>query len=73
MMDYIGVWFEYDFGGQFGGNNEQEVFEVDDNLTTDEIDKLVVDKLLGVCNDLTEDDIEGLWGWDYITMERLGE
>lgn len=46
-MRLFKVEFEYDFGGSFGGNNNQDVYQIDnDDMTLDEIiDKIEEDVL----------------------------
>lgn len=70
-MDCIKVWCEYDFGGSFGGNNNEDIILVDPNILQDEIITRIEEYLMKATN-LTKEDLEGLWDWEYIvpiTME----
>lgn len=69
-MNYIKVWCEYDFGGEFGGNHDQDVFQIDDRLSHKDIQNLVL-KFLCEAIGLDENDLEGCWGWDFITITKL--
>ena len=66
-MSFIKVWCEYDFSGNFGGNNNEDVFEVNKD---DDIEKLVSNFLIKVTG-LDEEDLEGLYDWNYITISQL--
>ena len=66
-MSYIKVWCEYDFSGNFGGNNNEDIFEVN---MDDNIDKLVLNFLIKATG-LDEEDLEGLYGWNYINISQL--
>ncbi len=66
-MSYIKVWCEYDFSGNFGGNNNEDIFKVN---MDDNIDKLVLNFLIKATG-LDEEDLEGLYGWDYISISQL--
>ncbi len=66
-MRYIKIWCEYDFSGNFGGNNNEDVFEVN---MDDDIDKLVLNFLIKVTG-LDEEDLEDLYGWNYINISQL--
>jgi hypothetical protein len=75
---FIKVWCEYDIGGDFGGNNNEDVFEVDDGLTAAQINQLVEEKFSDLFEDIKEEDDEsflntGLLGWETITINKLGE
>ena len=67
---YIKVWFEYDFSGDFGANNNEEVFQVSECATPEEIDKMVENMLMNITQ-LTAFEIEGLFGWSFIDMKYL--
>lgn len=71
-MDYIKVWCEYDFSGNFGGDNNEDVFEVDESLTEEQVGDLVLNYLVDR-TDCSEEELDGLYGWEYITVETLGE
>jgi hypothetical protein len=66
-MRYIKVWCEYDFSGNFGGNNNEDVFEVN---MDDDIDKLVLNFLIKATG-LEEEVLEDLYGWTYINISQL--
>ena len=66
-MSYVKVWCEYDFSGNFGGNNNEDIFEVN---MDDNIDKLVLNFLIKVTG-LDEEDLEDLYGWNYINISQL--
>lgn len=67
-MKYIKVWCEYDFGGSFGGNNNEGVFTLGDR--TENIDSEVL-KLLSSHTHLSEKELEGLYDWEFIEVEEL--
>lgn len=69
-MRYIKVWCEYDFNGQFGGNNNEEVFSVSDKLSGAEINKLVKAKLVK-WTELKPRELSGLHGWEFIEVNEL--
>lgn len=71
-MDYIKVWCEYDFSGNFGGNNNEDVFEVDESLTEEQVGDLVLDYLVSRTG-CSEEELDDLYGWEYIAMKTLGE
>lgn len=58
----VHAWCEYDFSGSFGGNNNEDIFNVDDGLTEEQINDLVV-SYLEKNSGLSEDELDGLWGW----------
>ena len=66
-MRYVKVWCEYDFSGNFGGNNNEDIFEVN---MDDNIDKLVLNFLIKTTG-LDEEDLEDLYGWNYINISQL--
>ena len=70
-MRYIKVWCEYDFGGKFGGNNNEEVFSVSDRCSLEIVENNVVKMLQGITG-LSDEDLEGLYDWEYIELEELG-
>lgn len=72
-MIFIKVWCEYDFGGQFGGNNNQEVFSIPENLSISEVDAIVRKYLVSSTGVPEEDLDEDLYGWEDITVSYLGE
>lgn len=67
---YIKVWCEYDFSGNFGGNNNEEVFEVPYEYNQDKVDKVVV-QYLSTQTGLDEEELEDLYGWEYIQIGLL--
>lgn len=69
-MRYIKVWCEYDFNGQFGSNNNEEVFIVSDKLSVKDIDKLVLNYLVE-SSETSEEDLKDLYDWQYIDVEEL--
>ncbi len=66
-MSYIKVWCEYDFSGNFGGNNNEDIFKVN---MDDNIDKLVLNFLIKATG-LDEEDLEDLYSWNYINISQL--
>lgn len=76
---YISVWSEYDINGQFGGDNEQEIFLVDDELTNSEVEALLNKKYSDLWEDVKEEDDPedaslftlGLMGWERTSVEEL--
>jgi hypothetical protein len=66
-MIYVKVWCEYDFSGNFGGNNNEDIFKVN---MDDNIDKLVLNFLIKATG-LDEEDLEDLYGWNYINISQL--
>lgn len=66
-MSYVKVWCEYDFSGNFGGNNNEDIFKVN---MDDNIDKLVLNFLIKATG-LDEEDLEDLYGWNYINISQL--
>lgn len=69
-VNYIKVWCEYDFGGSFGGNNNEEVFLVRSDISADVIDEMVL-KMLRGSTSLSDEDLEGLYDWEFIVVEEL--
>jgi len=69
-MSYIKVWCEYDFGGSFGGNNNEGVFEVPDSC--EDIESLVL-QTLTTATGMFAQSLDGLYDWEFITIETLGE
>jgi len=69
-MSYIKVWCEYDFSGNFGGNNNEEVFAVGDDLSMEDIHETVGNYLSGMTF-LSKEDLEGLWGWEFIEVKKF--
>ena len=70
-MVHIKVWCEYDFCGSFGGNNNEEVFVVEDDLDGSVIDARIGEYLVNTTN-ISEEDLEGLWDWNFINISKLG-
>jgi hypothetical protein len=74
----IKVYSEWDICGSFGGNNNQDVYEVPDWLTSEQIDAIVLKQVGHYCDlDSLEDGESifdtGLLGWEIITITKLGE
>ena len=74
----IKVYCEYDIGGQFGSNNNEEIFEVSDDLSANEIEVLVINLIgerVGFDDAVLEGDepIPDFFGWEYVNVEKLGE
>jgi len=65
-MNYIKVWCEYDFGGSFGGNNNEGVF-----IAPLEDIEVKVLEMLKKCTGLSEEDLDGLWDWEFIEVGEL--
>ena len=73
-MRFIRVWCEYDFGGSFGSNNNEEVFSVSESVSTEDIEALVKSVLSSVQDELDDgEDLfeDGLAGWEFINIEVL--
>ncbi len=71
MSKFISVWCEYDFGGNFGGSNNEDVFAVEDHLTTSEIENLVYNLLMKSIRCITEEDLEDMYGWSFLEVKDL--
>ncbi len=67
---FINVWCEYDINGSFGGDNNEDIFEVDDTLTPSEVEVLLLSKLKSITG-LGEEDLEDLYSWEFITIKKL--
>tara|TARA_R110000851_G_scaffold63646_1_gene145462 strand:- start:1590 stop:1811 length:222 start_codon:yes stop_codon:yes gene_type:complete len=72
-MRFIKVWCEYDISGEFGGNNNEAVYQVEEGSDVG----LLVDNL--ICGSINmdkdenfEEEMEGLYDWEYITISKLG-
>lgn len=59
----VHVWCEYNISGSFGGNNNEEVVNVEDNLTENQINERLVSYLMKNSG-CSEEELEGLWGWN---------
>lgn len=70
MNNFIKVWCEYDFSGSFGGNNNEEIFMVDSELSQTEIEELVLTKLSNYTG-LTSKDLADLYDWTFVDIEKL--
>ncbi len=75
---FIKVYSEWDICGSFGGNNNEDVYEVSDELSSEQIDQLVLEAVGHYCDlDSVEDGESifdtGLLGWEYVTISKLGE
>lgn len=66
----IRVWCEYDFNGSFGGNNNEEVFTVSFRTSTEQIED-AARKMLEARTGLVGEELEGLWDWNFVTIEEL--
>ncbi|AGG57952.1 hypothetical protein VPBG_00180 [Vibrio phage helene 12B3] len=67
---FIKVWCEYDFSGNFGWDNNEDVFEVYPELVHHEVEERVVTFLKGRCR-VSEEDLEDLFSWEFITIAGL--
>lgn len=67
---FIKVWCEYDLSGAFGGCNNEDVFEVSDNFDRDFITGTVT-SLVVRRTGVSESDLEGLFSWEYVEIEKL--
>ena len=72
MTKYISVWCEYDISGSFGGNNNEDIFEVDTSLEDDQIETLVVSHVTSKSG-VNEYELDGLYGWSHIDIQKLKE
>ncbi|AUR86049.1 hypothetical protein NVP1081O_314 [Vibrio phage 1.081.O._10N.286.52.C2] len=70
-LKYIQVWCEYDFGGQFGGNNNEEVYSVAADATSDEIEQMVISSLLKDTGIDDADELDELYGWSEAVVANL--
>lgn len=66
-VSYIKVWCEYDFNGNFGGNNNEEVFIVPSTM---DIETKILNELMSRTL-LAEDELEDLWDWEFIEVKEL--
>lgn len=69
-MNYISVWCEYDIGGYFGGNNNEDAFAIDEKLSDEEIEAKVAEYISDIVGEPIEE-LEGLYGWDHISITQL--
>lgn len=70
-MEYIKVWCDYSIGGWFGGNNDEEVFIINDTICdNEEIYARVLAELVRRTN-LSEEELDGLWDWSFIEPDYL--
>ncbi|ALP47675.1 hypothetical protein phiST2_0181 [Vibrio phage phi-ST2] len=69
-MNYISVWCEYDIGGDFGGNNNEDVFSVSEELSNEEVEAKVAEYISDIVSEPIEE-LEGLYGWEYISITQL--
>lgn len=60
----VHAWCEYDFGGSLGGNNNEEIFRVDSNLSKDEVRTLIFEYIKNASGVEEDEDLEGMWGFD---------
>lgn len=67
---FIKVWCEYDIGGMFGGNNNEDIFEVNDDLTKEQIEELVVNYVTSSTGE-SEEELEGLYDWESVDIAEL--
>lgn len=68
---FIKVWCEYPIGEDlFGANSNEDIFEVNDSLTTEQIEKLVVNFVTSVTGE-SEKELEGLYDWGTIDIAEL--
>lgn len=77
MPRFIAVTCEYDISGSFGGNNNQEVFEIQSELSSNEIDVILKEKyeylIAAIGEECTWEEFVswGLINWDYVDIEKL--
>lgn len=67
-MKFIKIWCEYDISGDFGGNNEEDLLIVE-NESVD-----IAAEVLNIIKNrtgLSEEDLEGLYDWEFITPTYL--
>ena len=69
-MTLIKIWCEYDIGGSFGGNNNEDVLDV--SQVEGDLHQVLIDYLCGACGDLEPEELDGLWGFEFITPGVLG-
>lgn len=69
-FNYIKIWCEYDISGDFGGNNNETCMIVSNEIATEDVD-LKVAEYLSECTGFSIDELEGLFGWEYILVEEL--
>lgn len=67
---FIKVWCEYNFSGAFGGNNDEDVFEIPDNHDVEVVTESVI-SLLSKRTGLDVDELDGLFDWEYLEIESL--
>ncbi len=73
-MNYIKVWCEYDISGDFGGNNNEDIFSVSDSLSSQDIDQILTERFADLADDTEGEGSlldEGLMGWEYINIIEL--
>ena len=71
-MDFIKVWCEFDISGEFGGNNNEEVFIVAEGVDVKEALIKRYGYLVEECELESIDELlTELMGWEYITVEQL--
>lgn len=73
-MNYIKVWCEYDISGDFGGNNNEDIFSVSDSLSSQDIDQILTERFADLADDTEGEGSlldEGLMGWEYINIIKL--
>lgn len=77
MANFIAVTCEYDISGSFGGNNNQEVFEINGELSPDEINVIIKEKyeylISAIGEECTWEEFVswGLINWNYVDIEKL--
>ncbi|CAM0019492.1 hypothetical protein VPHD484_0378 [Vibrio phage D484] len=69
-MKYISIWCEYDISGPFGGNNNEDIFTVDESLSDDEIESKVAAYIADTTGETLED-VDDLFGWNAISVTEL--
>jgi len=71
-MQYIKVWCEFDIGGEFGGNNNEEVFIVPDGVNVKEALTKRYGYLVDECELESMDElVDDLMGYQYITISEV--
>lgn len=69
-MNYIKIWCEYDFDGDFGGCNNAGCYKIHDDWSTEDIDKKVLNMLTSRTR-LSEEELEGLYDWKWVSIKEL--
>lgn len=74
-MKFIKVWCEHDISGSFGGNHNEEVFAVSDDLSDSDINDIIEAKYSFEleCAEYSYEEAVGFGflGWEFISMVEL--